>query len=408
VITELGIAGFKSFGTSAQRIPLGRLNFVVGANAAGKTNLISALRFLQLAVLHDTAHAVEDFGGNAEVRNKILREKTRPKPLELRIAMKFTAPGILVRKNLYVESFDYHARIDVRSETAKPRVDFEHLRSRLYDPSEMRHSDYELKREGTTVTLDDPSNGAPARNEYEVPEQDATRLALGVGLFSPPTVILRHLISNWRFYSISPDLARLPVKDVPGLGLGSHGENLAAVLHRLEEGKDGELEAVIQGLRGVVPGFQSIKTQRLPVEGKWAFQVAEEKIKTLNPSSVSDGTIRLLALMVIANWLGAEKELLPGEVPLVCIEGPENGLHPHLSSHLVEVLRVASEQRQLLVTTHNPAFLDELEPTEILLCDKQDGFTNIKRASEIEEIDRFRTRFRLGELWVQGVLGGAP
>ena len=76
MITELKIEGFKSFGSPEETIELGPLNFVVGANASGKTNLLSALRFLQNAVIHDVSYAVSEMGGNAEVRNKRLRQRT--------------------------------------------------------------------------------------------------------------------------------------------------------------------------------------------------------------------------------------------------------------------------------------------------------------------------------------------
>ena len=55
MITELSIEGFKSFGSPAETIELGPLNFVVGANASGKSNLLGALRFLQNAVAHDVS-----------------------------------------------------------------------------------------------------------------------------------------------------------------------------------------------------------------------------------------------------------------------------------------------------------------------------------------------------------------
>ncbi|HEY7546322.1 MAG TPA: AAA family ATPase, partial [Blastocatellia bacterium] len=70
MITNLQIAGFKSFGFPAQSVSFGPLTFVVGANASGKTNLISALRFLQSSVTHNIEHAVNEFSGVAEVRNR--------------------------------------------------------------------------------------------------------------------------------------------------------------------------------------------------------------------------------------------------------------------------------------------------------------------------------------------------
>ncbi|MCW3054318.1 MAG: ATPase, partial [Chthonomonadales bacterium] len=106
-------------------------------------------------------------------------------------------------------------------------------------------------------------------------------------------------------------------------------------------------------------------------------------------------------LSVIANWKSKYSSL-------VAIEEPENGLHPHLSEHIVQILRNASEERQLLITTHNPEFLNCAEPEEVVLCDKTNGLTYMRKASDVAEIQAFRKHFSLGELWVQGTLGGTP
>jgi predicted ATPase len=261
---------------------------------------------------------------------------------------------------------------------------------------------FKLQRNKREVEIIDPTEEKKQSYRIKVPEQETTRLALGVGFFSLPCVILREIITNWRFYNISPHLARVPSKEIPDVDLGPAGENLAVIIHKLEQlnGK-GAIDSIFSGLRNTVSGFRGIKTVQLPIEGQWAFQVLEEKIRgTINPNSVSDGTIRLLALMVIANWTAKHSTL-------IAIEEPENGVHPHLSEHLVGILR-AAENRQFIVTTHNPTFLDYLEPNEVILCDKMDGFTKLIHASDIPEIKSFKKHFRLGELWVQGTLGGIP
>jgi predicted ATPase len=216
--------------------------------------------------------------------------------------------------------------------------------------------------------------------------------------------MFRNHVEGWSFFNISPEAARRPCKEVPDLSLGEAGEYLAVILHKLEKqnGKHGSLEQIVSGLRGAVPGFRTIRTKPLEVEGKWTFQVVEDRIRgAINPRSVSDGTIRLLALMVIAHWSARRSTLM-------AIEEPENGLHPHLSRNIVELMRTASEERQILVTTHSSDFLDYLQPEEVILCDKVDGFTKTRHASDVEEIEVFRRRFRLGELWEQGALGGIP
>ncbi len=121
----------------------------------------------------------------------------------------------------------------------------------------------------------------------------------------------------------------------------------------------------------------------------------------LNPDSVSDGTIRLIALMVIAHWTSTQ-------ATLIAIEEPENGVHPHLAGHLVGILRKASETCQILATTHDPSFLNHLDATELILSDKVNGATRMSCANSVKNIEEFRQHFELGDLWMQGVLGATP
>ena len=160
--------------------------------------------------------------------------------------------------------------------------------------------------------------------------------------------------------------------------------------------------SIAQGLRAIVPGLKDIKTTKLPIEDTLAFQIIEDKLKApINPASVSDGTVRLLSLLVATSWSVRNSSL-------ITIEEPENGVHPHLAEYLVDILKSASEHSQVVVTTHAPDLLDHLEPDEVVLCDKEDGFTKLKKASSVGDIEQFRKHFSLGELWSQGTVGAVP
>ncbi len=331
MITQLKIEGFKSFGSPEETIDLGPLNFVVGANASGKTNLLSALRFLQNAVLHDVSYAVSEMGGNAEVRNKRLRQRREPKPVRLSLKLEKEVPFSMAEDpdaedNLsVVRSFEYKLDLDLRSDDRTPSIEKESLEAKLVRNGKTHNM--RLLRSGEEVLVIDPTSGNGAHQTVPVPEQEPTRLALvGVGFFSVPATILREDIRCWRFHSFIPSVARQPYREEPDATLGPAGEKLAAI-----------------------------------------------------QSS-----------------------------PLITIEEPENGLHPHLAESLVEILRSASEGSQVIVTTHSPTLLDHLEPQEVILCDKTDGFTRLKRASSVVDIDRLREHFSLGELWSQGAVGAVP
>jgi predicted ATPase len=76
----------------------------------------------------------------------------------------------------------------------------------------------------------------------------------------------------------------------------------------------------------------------------------------------------------------------------------------------VERIRIASRRTQFLIATHSPAFVNRLDPSELIVCERDDT-----GASRIPAIDADTTRrimdsgdLGLGEIWFSGTLGGVP
>ena len=120
---------------------------------------------------------------------------------------------------------------------------------------------------------------------------------------------------------------------------------------------------------------------------------------TIPATRLSDGTLRYLCLLAIL--------CNPNLPPLVCLEEPELGLHPDILPGLAELLREASERCQLIVTTHSDTLVDALTdtPESIVVCEKENGQTQLKRLDE-KELSHWLEKYRLGELWTSGELGG--
>jgi hypothetical protein len=93
--------------------------------------------------------------------------------------------------------------------------------------------------------------------------------------------------------------------------------------------------------------------------------------------------------------------------PFIGIEEPENFLHPRLLPELAEECRAATEQTQLMVTTHSPFFLNALRPEEVrVLWRNEAGYTQALRAADIPGILAFiQQGALLGHLWMEGHLG---
>ena len=404
MIRRVEIEGFKSFAGDPVGVDLGKLNFLVGPNASGKTSFLAALQFVQNALRRDVEFAVVDLGGASEVLPKT--KNIRPQdPGQIRIRITLDDKPTLEppeRKPIVVSDFDYTIVADLKEQDGIPVIVDERLKCTVTVDGKKEH--YGLTRTEKQVTIVDPipspaatPNGGP--QEITVPEQERSRCAVAVGFYSLPAVLFRAFVERWAFFNISPHIARESSRETTDPALGSRAENLAALLHRLErEPGDKSLESLSAALRTVIPGFRTVEPFLTDHDARWTFRVIEDALSApLPPRSVSDGTIRLLSLMVIAMRGGKENNL-------IAIEEPENGVHPHLHEHIVDVFRGTSDQVQIIATTHSPGFLDHLKPKEILLFGKEDGLTRILPARDVEDIETFRKRFTLGDLFTQGVL----
>ncbi len=412
MITSVTIEGFKSFGSPAKPVELGPLNFIVGANASGKTNFVSALRFLHLAMTEGLERTVArpEFDGLWGIRNSIVFSKNRstkgrskPLAISIRIQGPFPEQPSSGTQTFHVESAYYRLEIGFDDKTSRPFVKAETFEAQIRTSTAVSAA-YALKRSEKSLEITDPLNSERPKHTAQVPVSVRTRLSVEEWSFGLPALWFHQWVSHWRFFGIIPNVARAVARESSQVELGSEGENLAAILHQIEkQNGQGCMPAILSGLRGAVPDIQRIKTLRLESGDQWTFQVMEKHIRALSPASVSDGTIRLLALMVVLCWSSKAASLL-------VIEEPENNLHPHLCEQLVATFRAVSEERQIIATTHSPGFLDYLELNELLMCERDatTHFTVLIPAASKENVEIFRRKFSLGELWVQSLLGGVP
>ncbi len=182
----------------------------------------------------------------------------------------------------------------------------------------------------------------------------------------------------------------------PGEHLEEDGSNLALVLNRLEP--TGVRDRIAERLGDLVDGFEKLFT--IAERGAMFLRIRERNLGLIPATRLSDGTLRFLCLMAAL--------FDPDPPPLICIEEPEIGLHPDALQLVAEALREASERTQIIVTTHSEALVDALsaDPESVLVCEKDlDNSTRIQRL-EADRLARWLERYRLGELWRKGEIGG--
>ena len=268
-----------------------------------------------------------------------------------------------------------------------------------------KHNDAEIvegfERSRREVQIRSDISPREQLKSLKVHKQLHDRLFLQAGFFCCiSSFLLSDFINSWRFYDLNVDAARLPCIDEGQSVLLEDGHNLAAILERLRASSSRTVrERILKVMSILIPGFDTWKIER-QFDGSLGFKIHEKGMtKGLLPKMVSDGTIRLLSILLALLYQ-------PSRAGLICIDEPERYLHPQVLKPLVEIIRDVSEETQLIVTTHSPELVKWLEPSEVLMVDKINSVTHIVRAQDVSMVDEFLEEFSLDELWLGGYLEG--
>lgn len=389
-IKSLRVDSILSFAPGSPTIDLQPLNVLIGPNGSGKSNLIEAIELLR-STPTGFASAIRDGGGVREWlwKGGSTKAATLDARLfhggnkrDLRYKLEFTAAGD--RVEVTDEALE---ELDKRIPGAKD-VYF-YYRFQKGHPvlnvasDDGKHIERNLKRD----SLAPDASVLSQRKEPDLyPE-----LAWAAHSFSRIQTF-----REWSFGRYAavrqPQSATLPT-DV----LLPDARNLGLILNQIEHSS--AAKKFHDMLKRFLPRFDRLST--LTQGGTIQFFLHEDDLNAPVPATrLSDGTIRFLAMSAVL--------LQPNPPPLVCIEEPELGLHPDALSIVADLLVDASQRTQLVVTTHSDALLSylSLEPESVLVCENIGG-TQVRRLNA-EELSSWLEKYRLGEVWRMGAIGGNP
>jgi len=349
-LRRVSIRNYKSI--AACDVKLGRFTLIVGRNGSGKSNFLDALRFINDGLQATLDHAIKVRGGIDEVRRK-----STGHPHHFSFELELSLPG------------------DISAEYS-------------FSISAQRRGGFSVQKEELTVSQ---ANGVWCG--YKV--RDGLVEMTGVGSKSHPAAVVDRLylvaasgmaefrpvydaLRTMGFYNLNPDQIKELQSPDSGETLRRDGSNLASVIGRISEVRPELQERIREYLQRIVPGLVDFERETLgpretvvfrqSVQGSphpWRFYAA----------SMSDGTLRALGVLV------AVMQLADGGNPirLAAIEEPETALHPAAASTLVESLREASAQTQVIVTSHSPELIDLFDPDTdtLLVADAVHGTTTI-------------------------------
>ncbi|PXV69271.1 putative ATPase [Dysgonomonas alginatilytica] len=179
--------------------------------------------------------------------------------------------------------------------------------------------------------------------------------------------------------------------------LNRTGDNLAQVLSKLQINNSLAYDEIEKLLQRVNPNFKSIQFEQFPSQIYLSLKESNLN-KTIGASHISDGTLRFLLYMTML--------YNPNRGGLICIDEPENGLHPDMINTLAQAVKHASQTTQILIATHSPLLVNCFELEDILVFEKDaENKTVVTRKSE-DEFEDWEGEFIPGQMWIRGQLGG--
>jgi predicted ATPase len=427
MLTRLKVTGFKNLVDVDVRF--GPFTCIAGVNGVGKSNLFDAIRFLSALAdrpFLEAAKCVRDEDGKTgDVRSLFHRVENVP-DLEMEFEAEMIIPlrgtddlGQLAEAGKTFLKYTLRLTYKEEDEGGNPgtlaivkeelgHINTKESRKHLpFGPSAAwrssvidgrRTTSYistECSDGQTTIELHQDGNAGRAlrRNAANLPR---TVLSSIYTRETPTVLLARREMQSWHLLQLEPSSLRRPDELTAPNRLGPDGSNLAATLYRLARTcqpisgteKNGKREdpavyaQIANRLSELIDDVASIDIERDDKRELLTLHVTNKERTTLPARALSDGTLRFLALAVL--------ERDPDTQGVICLEEPENGIHPERIPAILQLLRdiaVDTEERvgpdnplrQVIVNTHSPSVVSQVLDADLLVAEYREHIRGGKR-----------------------------
>jgi predicted ATPase len=359
----LSINGFKSI-QSLENFELKKLNILVGANGAGKSNLVSFFRLLRAMSEEGLANFVTQNGG---------------------------ADGFLFNGPKVTSKIEAHLKFGQNE-----------YRFILVPTASVQLM---VATEGSFYSLGHWTTYNTNALESQLKQWKDKKSAW----FTNSLGVEAHIyaaISGWLVYHFHDTSASAPMRRDQSVRdwreLNSDASNIAAFLFRLKNNNPQHYLKILETIRLIAPFLDDFL---LEPEKNGENEVIRLEWKQkgssypFQPWQLSDGTIRFICL--------ATALLQPNPPSTIVIDEPELGLHPFALEVLAGLFRDASDRTQLIVSTQSATLLNHFDPEEVIVVDRIEGASRFRHL-DAKSLAEWTADFTLGELWQKNIFDGGP
>jgi predicted ATPase len=228
-----------------------------------------------------------------------------------------------------------------------------------------------------------------------------------------PASVVRSWVSNMNFYHFHDTSTESPLR---GHGrqeesdyLRSDGRNLAPFLYQMansssedERAAFARITRIVQQIAPFVKSLEPVLTEpKDPARSLVRLDWIDQRDERFGVHQLSDGTLRAIALITA---LAQPKERLP---QFICIDEPELGLHPAAVASLAGLVRAVSGSCQVLLATQSPTLLDEFKADDVVVVENHGGESRFVPKDSVS-LAAWLDEYTLSELYQRNVLGGRP
>ena len=412
MLATFTFSNFKSFREA--QLPLGPLTVLIGANAAGKSNAIEALRLLSWLAQGQKLSSIQYAVNSADrvVRGRIDDLCHRGQNLFGLGCVTDDSHWNRLMMQISIREGELHIsaeKIDELNATV-PLYDMDQASKGLSTDAGVAYNNFARGGNKPHVTVSDQmavfaqlESAVRFESSHKKAQETIPEVAKRFQSLLSNILFLDPVPARMREYSFTNDKRLL-----------GDGTNLSSVLFRLwGSDADADAEPFATQRAAILAFIQSLPEQDIAglsfldgPRGEVMVQLEETFGGTptaYDASLLSDGTLRVLA--IAAAMLSAQ------EGSLVVIEEIDNGVHPSRARHLLDSIRSIAQRRKLrvLLSTHNPAMLDALPDAavpDVVFCyrDPETGASKLIRMHEIPDVPELLVQGPLGHLMTSGAL----
>lgn len=364
-LRRIRVEGFKSI--KQLDLPMRDINILIGANGAGKTNLISLFSFLGFLSQGKLQRYVKTEGG-AETFFHFGTKNTERIKLDLEIG-----------NNGYSVEF-------------LPNLDDDSL---VFDVESCRLVDSPGKS---------PWPLYPRRGESGLAAEDLRG--------QPVKYYTKRYLDQCRVYHFDDTSSQAKFKKRFSLDnyyyLEEDAANIAPFLYDLRNGRHDEdqqsYKQIVCAVQSVAPFFQDFYLEPTGKRGDENILLRWMHTNYRSPFSanvLSNGTARFVCL---ATLLLQPADRRPRTVIL---DEPELGLHPAALCVLADIIRSVSEETQVICSTQSVVFANFFSPEDFVVTELKDGVSVFRRL-EREQVERWLDEYGMGDIWSKNLVGGRP